>query len=133
VRPASLAFAVVLLSASSATLGAPCYVVFDRNDDLPQDHHQQCVLAVEVGVEGAHAEARVLRQVAQAHRMEALGVGERQGRLDDAGKIGDRDGGFPDADGGLMAFQHAGAQRFHRQVEPLLKLQQGAHFVSIRV
>ena len=31
-RPASLAFAVVLLSASSATFGAPCYVVFDRND-----------------------------------------------------------------------------------------------------
>ena len=33
-RPASLAFAAVLLSASSAAFGAPCYVVFDRNDAI---------------------------------------------------------------------------------------------------
>ena len=33
-RPASLAVAIVLLSAGSAAVAAPCYVVFDRNDAI---------------------------------------------------------------------------------------------------
>ena len=31
-RPASLAVAALILSAGTAAVGAPCYVVFDRND-----------------------------------------------------------------------------------------------------
>jgi len=34
VRPASLAVAIVLLSAGPAAVAAPCYVVFDRNDAI---------------------------------------------------------------------------------------------------
>ena len=33
-RPASLAVAIVLLSAGPAAVAAPCYVVFDRNDAI---------------------------------------------------------------------------------------------------
>ena len=33
-RPASFAVAIVLLCAGSAAVGAPCYVVFDRNDAI---------------------------------------------------------------------------------------------------
>ncbi|GCC47982.1 hypothetical protein chiPu_0031996, partial [Chiloscyllium punctatum] len=60
-----------------------------RLGDLAEDHRQQRRLAVEIGIEAAHAEAGGLRKLAQRGGVKTVLVGQRQRGADDAREVGD--------------------------------------------